>query len=136
MKNNLTIKEQKFVAEYVENGGNGTKAALKAYDVTSESSAAVLANNTLKKPNVAEALKEEMERQGITFEKIISPVAKGLTAVDEEGKDNISVQLAAHDRAVKLLKIFEEKDAKNTASISFNINNANFGGEFVQNGED
>ena len=31
--NKLTTKQAKFVKEYVANDGNGTKAALKAYNV-------------------------------------------------------------------------------------------------------
>lgn len=121
-KKKLTMKEQKFVTAYIENGGNGTKAALEAYDVGSENAAAHLASKNLRKPAIEEILKAEMERQGITLERVISPVAKGL--VD----DDIKVQLSAHDRAVKLLGLTEKKD---NPSINFNISQANLGMEFV-----
>ena len=132
MANKITKKEEEFVAEYVKNGGNGTSAALKVYEPSSENSAAVIASKTLKKPSVVEALREELERQGVTIEKIISPVANGLSAVKKDSTPDYGTQLAAHDRAVKLLGLTEER----SSSINFNINRANFGGEFVKNDED
>ncbi|MBR0403098.1 terminase small subunit [Candidatus Saccharibacteria bacterium] len=130
----LTIKERKFLTEYVDNGGNGTQAALKAYDTNSANDAAVIASKVIKKPSVAEALKMELARQGITIENVIAPVAKGLKAVREDGTDDYRTQLAAHDRAVKIMGLAEPKE--NNPAINFNINKANFGGEFVQNEED
>lgn len=135
MKDNLTMKERKLVSEYVKNGGNATKAALEVYDTSSEADAASIASRALKKPSVAEALQRELARQGITLEKIISPVAKGLTAVKKDGETDYGVQLAAHDRAVKILNMTDSQE-KNSPAISFNINKANFGKEFVKNDED
>lgn len=125
MTKKMTMKKEKFLTKYVENGGNGTAAAKEVYDVSSDSSAAAIASKTLKDEGVINALKEEMVRQGVTLEKVIAPVAKGLMDGD------IKVQLSAHDRAVRLLGITEKN---NSPSINFSIDRANFGGEFVRNG--
>lgn len=48
----LTPKQAKFVEEYAKNGGNGTQAAMKAYNVKDESVAKVVASENLTKPNI------------------------------------------------------------------------------------
>ncbi len=130
MAKKMTTKEEQLVANYIANGGNGTDAAMAAYNTQSRENAAAIASRVLKKPSVAEALRAELDKQDITLEKIIKPVARGLTAVDEKGHDDLKTQLAAHDRAVKILGMTEKE---NGTSFNFNINKANFGGEFVKN---
>ena len=130
----LSMKEKKFLSEYVKNGGNGAQAAMVAYDAKNKNSAAVIASHALSRPSVASALKAELERQGITVERIIKPIADGLSAVDKDGNEDHRARLMAHDRAVKIMGLNDEKEQSNPA-INFNINNANFGGEFVENDE-
>ena len=55
----LTPKQKKFVEGYIEKG-NGTQAALEAYDTTSEEVAAVIAHENLRKPNIQAALEEAL----------------------------------------------------------------------------
>ena len=52
MAKKLTPKQVKFVEEYAKNGGNGTQAALKAYDVKDEKVASVVAAENLAKPSI------------------------------------------------------------------------------------
>jgi len=47
----LTPKQSVFFHEWLNNGGNGVKAALKAYDTTDLSAAGVIAHDNLKKLN-------------------------------------------------------------------------------------
>ena len=131
-----TVKERKLVKQVIKNGGNATKAAMKVYDVKDKRSAASLAHTVLHKPSITELLSEEMERQGITAEAIVAPVAKGLVAVNSDGSEDIPTQLSAHDRAIKMLKLTEPPEKTASPSISFNINKANFGGEFVHHDDD
>lgn len=56
----LTRKEKKFVKEYVKNEGNGTQAALKAYDTKSQNAAAVIASRELRKDKVQSAIQEAL----------------------------------------------------------------------------
>jgi len=56
--NKLTIKQQSFVAAYVSNGFNGTKAAYVCSDVNNDNSAAVTAHRMLSNINVREAVQE------------------------------------------------------------------------------
>ena len=55
----LTIKQKRFVEDYIKNGGNGTRSVIEAgYRVASESSAQVIASQYLKKPIIALALEK------------------------------------------------------------------------------
>ena len=99
----LTVKQAKFVKEYVKNDGNGTKAVQKAYNVDDVNTAAVMATENLRKPNIQQALLRAAERMGITEEKIIEPVALALEAEDKDGKPDIDMRLKGHDRMVKLI---------------------------------
>lgn len=59
MAKKLTPKQAKFVEEYAKNGGNGTQAALKAYDTLDYSTASVIASENFTKDNVI----KEIERR-------------------------------------------------------------------------
>lgn len=79
MKKKLTLKQAKFVTE-VAKGKSGTQAALAAYDTTSVDVAKNIASETLRKPNVQEALAIAFEKHGITLDRAVKPIADGLEA--------------------------------------------------------
>ena len=57
--NRLTIKQQKFVDGYVNNGGNGVDAIRAAgYNCRTDNSARVQASENLKKPNIILAIEQ------------------------------------------------------------------------------
>lgn len=103
MADKLTTKQAKFVKEYVKNDGNGTKAALKAYNAKAERTAAAIAAENLTKPNIQQALLRSAERLGITEDKIMLPVALALEAEDKDGNPDLEMRLKGHDRIVKLI---------------------------------
>jgi hypothetical protein len=96
-KPKLTKKQADFVREYVRTG-NGTQAALKAYDIESpqpHSVASVIAAENLVKPSVAQAIEIEQEtlksaliKQGITPEKIAEKIEVLLNATEPIYKNN------------------------------------------------
>jgi len=59
MAEDLTKKQKDFITEYLETG-NGTQAALKAYDTTNPRVAAAIASENLTKPNVKNAIEEAL----------------------------------------------------------------------------
>ena len=61
LENGLTIKENAFVEAYLANGCNGTQAALKAFNTTSENVAASMASEYLRKPKVAQSLRSRQD---------------------------------------------------------------------------
>lgn len=127
----LTPKQEVFVAEYVKNGGNAKQAAIKAYPNQNENSAAQQGWQNLQKLELAKAIREEFARQGVTLEKALRPIVKGLEAKSKEGDDDLTKQLMAHDRWLKASTL--DKDD----GLQLNIENAsgieisfkNFGGK-------
>ena len=115
----LTPKQEVFVAEYVRNGGNAKQAAIKAYPNQNENSAAQQGWQNLQKLELAQAIREEFSRQGITLEKALRPIVKGLEAKTKEGEDDLNKQLMAHDRWLKASTI-----DKNDTGLQLNIENA------------
>lgn len=72
-----TIKEKKFVKEYIKNGGNATKAAKKVYDTTSYNSSANIGYQNLKKLDFPAIL----DRAGITDDFIAKTMKEGMEAI-------------------------------------------------------
>ena len=105
----LTPKQAKFVKEYTTNGGNAADAGRKAYPNQNEKSAAQQGWENLGKPEIAKAIRAEFEKQGITLEKIMKPIAKGLEAKDHDGQDDLQKQFGAHDRAMRALAFGDDK---------------------------
>lgn len=115
----LTPKQEVFVAEYVRNGGNAKQAAIKAYPNQNENSAAQQGWQNLQKLELAKAIREEFSRQGVTLEKALKPIVKGLEAKTKDGADDLTKQLMAHDRWLKASTIDKED-----AGLQLNIENA------------
>ena len=115
----LTPKQEVFVAEYVRNGGNAKQAAIKAYPNQNENSAAQQGWQNLQKLDLAKAIREEFARQGVTLEKALKPIVKGLDAKNKAGADDIVKQLMAHDRWLKASTL-----DKTESGVSLNIENA------------
>ena len=114
----LTPKQEIFKAEVVKNGGNATAAAQVAYPNATYGSAKTIGWENMTKLDLAKAIREEFSRQGVTLEKALRPIAKGLEAVDKEGNDDLTKQMMAHDRWLRAS--FMDKDD----GLQLNIENA------------
>ena len=68
MENGITLKQLKFVKKYIENNGNGTKAALASYETSDVHTAHQIAYENLRKPAVIQELKRNLEKLGLTDE--------------------------------------------------------------------
>lgn len=115
----LTPKQEIFKAEVVKNGGNATAAAQVAYPNATYGSAKTIGWENMTKLDLAKAIREEFKRQGVTLEKAIKPIVKGLEAIDKEGNDDLTKQLMAHDRWLKASML-----DKDDAGLQLNIENA------------
>ena len=114
----LTHKQEAFVAEYVRNGGNAKAAAMKAYPNQTEASAKQQGWENLAKPDLAAAIRKEFAKQGVTLDKAIRPIVKGLEAKDKDGNDDLQKQMMAHDRWLKASMLDRED------GLQLNIENA------------
>lgn len=83
----LTPKERKFIKGVVA-GKTKRQAALEAYDVKTPETASVMASETLKRPNVQEALEAAYAEHGLSISKLIKPIADGLEASKDVYKNN------------------------------------------------
>ena len=119
MSRKPTAKQETFVAELVKNGGNATAAAQVAYPNATYESARTIGWENLTKLDLAKAIREEFSKQGVTLEKALKPIVKGLEAKDKEGNDDLTKQLMAHDRWLKASMLDKEDNG-----VSLNIENA------------
>jgi len=112
----LTIKQRDFIKEYVENGGNGTKAALKAYDTSSPETASAIAKENLQKPQVRASLEEMMQANGLDDESLML-IHHGLL-----NDKNPLVRIKALEMAYKLKGKFETATQENNRNQNFQFN--------------
>lgn len=131
MSRKLTAKQEVFASELIKNGGNATAAAQVAYPNATYGSAKTIGWENLTKLDLAKAIRAEFSKQGVTLEKAVKPIVKGLEAKDKEGNDDLTKQLMAHDRWLKASTLDKED------GVQLNIENAsgieisfkNFGGK-------
>ena len=114
----ITPKQEKFVAEFVKNGGNASAAAKVAYPDQKEEVAAHQGWENLQKPQIVAAIRKEFAKQGVTLDKAIRPIVKGLEAKDKDGNDDLQKQMMAHDRWLKASMLDRED------GLQLNIENA------------
>jgi len=109
-KPKLTVKQAKLVKGIAE-GKPKQVAALEAGYGTNPSSAAAIANETLKNPNVQEALQAALVRAGITPDLAIAPIGEALL------HDELDMRLKGSDRALKLMM---PRGEGTTVNLNFN----------------
>lgn len=118
-KPKITVKEAKLIKGIAE-GKTKRQAAMDAYDTNTIETAAVIASEVLRKPNVQEALDIALDKYGLTIERAVEPINKALNAkkiVPIEGDfyvtdvDDLDMQLKGSDRALKLMGVSQEKGA-------------------------
>lgn len=68
-----TIKEKKFVKEYIKTG-NATEAAMRTYDVKDRKNANALGTETLAKLSISDL----MDNKGLTDDKLLDKLDEGL----------------------------------------------------------
>lgn len=119
MSKRLTAKQETFVAEVVKNGGNATAAAQVAYPNATYGTCKTIGWQNMTKYDLAKAIREEFSKQGVTLEKAVKPIVKGLEAKTKEGDDDLTKQLMAHDRWLKASMLDKEDNG-----VSLNIENA------------
>jgi phage terminase small subunit len=124
-KKKLTIKQEKFVNEYIKTG-NGTQSAVKAG--YSEKTAYQIAHENLNKPEVAQYIDKRMQsaadKVGMTQEYILneikywidSRVKESLKALEMGGRhlqmfsDKIDVSVRTQEQALKEIEEMARED--------------------------
>ena len=101
----LTPKQLRFVQLYIANGGNGTQAAMQAYDAKSENVARAMASENLIKPSVANCIHDVMLKQLATPAFAASRLH--FFALNAEKEDT---QLKATEDIAKIHGMFKSSD--------------------------
>ena len=116
MARGLTIKQNMFVKGLVESG-NGTQAALGAYNTSSSEVAKVIASENLTKLNVREAVEQAMERNGLSVEYISGKIKDSMVAgVGIKAKNSDTIRAGE-----VLLKLRGAFPTKQSASLHVDI---------------
>lgn len=122
----LTLKQRRFVKQYIKNKGNGTKAALEVYDTKNAHVAQSIATENLSKPVIKETIEDAMKKEGITSSLIlgqISNISSQLT--DKWSGDTI---LKANIELLKLMGAYPgSKHSNLNINVKGNIKDLNFG---------
>ena len=97
----LTVKQRRFVKHYVATG-NGTEAALSAYDTTDPGTAHAIASENLRKPAIQQAVAELLEAGGLSDRKLFELHASYLALAYSDDPQEKALGLRALDMAYKL----------------------------------
>ena len=98
---NLTLKQQKFVASYIETG-NATQAVCDNYNVKDRKSAKVIACGLRKHPKIRQALYEVQDEAGITLEQLAFILNRGLDAKKVISHKGEFTESGCHDYSTQL----------------------------------
>lgn len=100
---NLTRKQSAFVAHYMS-GESGTDAAMFAYNITNRQTAAVVASENLRKPNITEAIRS-LSPKGYILGDSISAIVEGLAATKGvKGQPDHRIRLKASKMGLELIE--------------------------------
>ena len=118
----LTKKQRGFVKDYAIDE-NGTQAVINHYDVKDRTVAASVSTENLRKPYIAEAVKEvkatlkdALEKEGVTAEKIAKKVNVLLNAKQEKKPDYGAIDKGIN-HAIKIRGDYAPEKSQN-----FNVN--------------
>lgn len=75
-----TLKQKKFVEEYLNNGGNASKAAMVAYDAENMNTARAMGSENLTKPAVLALLNSKEQRA----EQVVVDILESKEAQDKD----------------------------------------------------
>ena len=103
MARKLTLKQKKFADAYIATKGNGTQAALSTYNTSDYSTAATIANENMKKPEVISYVERKFKASDLTVDKVVK------VWNDELESPEAMYRLKASELAGKYLKLFTEK---------------------------
>ncbi len=111
----LTLKQQRFVAEYVKGNGNGTQAALSAgyAQGTNYQAAAVRAHEAVRNRKVAKAIRLITNRAEISANRVVNRLDNLSFAAEKAGNHSVSVK--AEELLGKSLGMFIDR------SLSINV---------------
>lgn len=104
----MTLKQRQFVKKYIQNGGNGTQAAMDVYNTKNYNSAHSIASDNLQKPTIRREIEQAMEAEGLTDE-YISEILRKATVAGIGQKATNSDTLRGVEMMLKIKGAFPSK---------------------------
>ena len=101
MARKLTLKQRRFVKAYVETG-NGTEAAMRAYDTTDRHTAHAIASENLKKKSIRRHMRALLDAEGLSNRKLVMILGHFLAHYDSPNLKERALALKALDMIYKL----------------------------------
>lgn len=135
-QNKLTLKQAKFVKEYVKTG-NGVRAAQKAYAAKNYNVANVIAVENLQKPTIKNHIQSAAEKLGLNAEYVLSGIKEvfefnkqkrikakqvGQETYHEEEMIDAQASLKAGDLLGKHLRLFTPEEKEAPAQVNIVVN--------------
>jgi len=112
----LSLKQQKFIDAYIENGGNASQAALVAYDCANKVDAGNIGRQNLDKHYIKEAIDSKVKAlKDSTLDRVKEHDLMGLaldTAHSDLMDDNPKVREAARKYILEVAKYLSETEKK------------------------
>lgn len=99
-----TPKEQLFVAEYLRNGGNQTKAALKAYNHKGKNPEKVASSHAVKLMKKLDMI-DYLERNGFTPDHAAKTIYAATEANKIHGTDSDFIEIPDHPTRIKAVEL-------------------------------
>lgn len=112
----LTNKQRKFIAEYLNNGFNGTQAAVVAYPNQSVATAGQQAYENMKKPEVQQAIDNALAKHELTPELAVKNIG---TVANAELTDKNSGHILKANEMILELHGYKKNSSP---ELSLNIN--------------
>jgi len=110
MARKLTLKQRRFVKAYVETG-NGTEAAMRAYDTGDRHTAHAIASENLKKKAIHRRVRALLDAEGLTNRKLVVIHAHYLALYDSDDPREKALALKALDMLYKLKGMYRSHPA-------------------------
>lgn len=104
----MTLKQREFVKKYILNKGNGTQAAMEAYNAKNYNTAHAIAVENLQKPTIKREIELALEAKGLTDE-YISELLQEATISGIGQKSTNSDALRGIEMMLKLKNAFPSK---------------------------
>ncbi len=120
--NKLTIKQRKFVNEYVKTNGNGTQAALKTYDTNDLNTAHAIASENLQKPTVKEQLDKILQRSEMNINRFTNKMSDILATEPPKGYSGADI-VEVIKTGLKLHGVLTDRKQVLSYNIDANLSN-------------
>ena len=112
----LTLKQSKFIKEYINNGGNGTQAGLQVYDTDNPRVAEAIATENLSKPSIREVVEHALRKNGLTPDTITDNLKHYAGARADKVSADASIKAN-----IELLKLWGAYPGSKHTSVNLSI---------------